>query len=86
MKKRSIYIVVSILFILCASFFVFFATNAFLTNVLNYMNNFNFPYIFGTIPLLSFAFEIIHGIFYPFRKTRPRGPCKAFNSSGIVEH
>ena len=58
MKKRSIYIVVSILFILCASFFVFFATNAFLTNVLNYMNNFNFPYIFGTIPLLSFAFEI----------------------------
>ncbi len=56
-KVRDIIILALVL--LLGSFFVFFATNCFITIIFNYEANWHFPYIFAVIPHLIFAIEFV---------------------------
>ncbi|MCQ2793094.1 MAG: hypothetical protein MJ221_01550 [Bacilli bacterium] len=58
-KMKTPDIIALILVFFLGSAFMFFAVNCFITIIFNYEAKFNFPYIFGILPHLVFAIELV---------------------------
>lgn len=69
-KPRFYDVIAIVLYLLLGSFFVFFASNAFFCNVVNYVNKLNYPYVFATLPLFTLAIEVVAFLIFLVRFLR----------------
>ncbi len=69
-KPRIYHIIAFVVYLLVASFLVFYGTNCFFTNVVNYENSLNFPFVFATFPWLFLAIEFATSLIFLVRLLR----------------
>ncbi len=69
-KVRFYHVIAFVIYLLLASFLVFYGLNCFFTNVVNYENNLNFPFIFATLPWLLLVIELTASLIFFARLLR----------------
>ena len=69
-KIRYYHVIAFVVYLLLGSFLVFYGVNCFFTNVVNYENNLNFPFLFATLPWLFLSIEIATSLIFFVRLLR----------------